>query len=242
MVVRLTANEEVALELHTKDGTTVPAHETTGYSAELLWNATAYDRMQAGLKTFAESPQCMSVFLYHQLFGHNPTTTAPHAPAARVAGAQHARAQPLTGVLSWLPCRRRLVCTCARSATSARDAVTLAVALVDDCRPVCASALCVAGGGITGGVAAAIHADPRAAGQGQDGDEHNACVAAAADDARQGAHCGAKQRGGRPPGREDRAHRPEGARVCLCCSAASCMHCVIVAAQVLLTCGSRECV
>jgi regulator of nonsense transcripts 1 len=74
--VRITAAEEIALEVHAKKGAPVPAHETSGYAAELLWNATAYDRMQAGLKTFAESPDCMSVFLYHQLLGHGPETGA----------------------------------------------------------------------------------------------------------------------------------------------------------------------
>lgn len=72
VVIRITATEELALELRTRKGGAVPSHETVGFSAELLWNSTAYDRMHAGLQTFAENQDCMSAFLYHQLLGHAP--------------------------------------------------------------------------------------------------------------------------------------------------------------------------
>ena len=78
--MRLTASEEIALELHTTKGLSVPVHETTGYAAELLWNSTAYDRMQEGLKEFAQNPDCMGPFLYHQLLGHAPEGALPRPP------------------------------------------------------------------------------------------------------------------------------------------------------------------
>jgi regulator of nonsense transcripts 1 len=109
-VMRITAMEEIALELHTRKGTSVPAHETTGFAAELLWNATAYDRMHAGLQTFAVNPNCMSQFLYHQILGHNPVTRplrlnlpttlqAPNLPApnhSQIAALEAALRQPFT--------------------------------------------------------------------------------------------------------------------------------------------------
>jgi regulator of nonsense transcripts 1 len=84
VIVRVTATEEVALEMQAKKGTAVPSDVTEGYAAELLWNSTAYDRMQAGLKMFAENPDCMSLFLYHQLLGHDPETGPLRLPQPAV--------------------------------------------------------------------------------------------------------------------------------------------------------------
>lgn len=88
VVVRITSSEEVALELHTSKHNAVPSHETNSFAAELTWNSTAYDRMHAGLKNFAENSECMSMFLYHKILGHEPelpprpppAPTAYHAP------------------------------------------------------------------------------------------------------------------------------------------------------------------
>lgn len=110
VVVRITSSEEIALELHTGKNDVVPSSETLGFAAELTWNSTAYDRMQQGLKTFAENSECMSDLLYHQILGHAPDMPrlqhrrpaafqAPNMPVpnhSQVAALEAALAQPFT--------------------------------------------------------------------------------------------------------------------------------------------------
>lgn len=110
VVVRITSSEEIALELHTGKNDVVPSTETLGFAAELTWNSTAYDRMQQGLKTFAENSECMSDLLYHQILGHAPEMPrlqhrrpaafqAPNMPVpnhSQVAALEAALAQPFT--------------------------------------------------------------------------------------------------------------------------------------------------
>lgn len=110
VVVRITSSEEIALELHTGKNDVVPSSETLGFAAELTWNSTAYDRMQLGLKTFAENSECMSDLLYHQILGHSPEMPrlqhrrppafqAPNMPVpnhSQVAALEAALAQPFT--------------------------------------------------------------------------------------------------------------------------------------------------
>jgi regulator of nonsense transcripts 1 len=80
-VLRITSSEEVALELHGSKQDGVPSSETSGFAAELTWNSTAYDRMHAALRTFAENSECMSLYLYHKILGHQPAE--PPMPLAR---------------------------------------------------------------------------------------------------------------------------------------------------------------
>ena len=84
VVLRITSSEEVALELHTGKHDAIPSHETNAFAAELTWNSTAYDRMHPGLNNFAENSECMSMFLYHKILGHEPELPPrpPPAPAA----------------------------------------------------------------------------------------------------------------------------------------------------------------
>jgi regulator of nonsense transcripts 1 len=84
VVLRITSSEELALELHASKHDTVPSHESNSFAAELTWNSTAYDRMHAGLKTFAENSECMSTFLYHKILGHEPELP-PRPPPAPTA-------------------------------------------------------------------------------------------------------------------------------------------------------------
>lgn len=73
-------NDEVTLELRKTGGDkSVPADCTHNFSAEYVWKATSYDRMQLAMKTFAVDEQSVSGFLFHKLLGHEvqvaPTKT-----------------------------------------------------------------------------------------------------------------------------------------------------------------------
>ena len=67
-VVRLTASEEVGIELRSQANVPVDAHH--GFSVDLVWKAIAYDRMQTALKTFAVDETSVSGYIYHRLLGH----------------------------------------------------------------------------------------------------------------------------------------------------------------------------
>lgn len=67
-VVRLSASEEVGIEL--KAGDDVPIDLNHGFIVELVWKSIAYDRMQTALKTFAVDETSVSGYIYHRLLGH----------------------------------------------------------------------------------------------------------------------------------------------------------------------------
>ncbi|GJN32352.1 hypothetical protein PR202_gb20855 [Eleusine coracana subsp. coracana] len=50
-VIKLTAQEEVALELRASQG--VPTELNVGFSVDFVWKSTSFDRMQGAMKTFA---------------------------------------------------------------------------------------------------------------------------------------------------------------------------------------------
>eukprot|EP01004_Peranema_trichophorum_P001106 NODE_112_length_3655_cov_37.138732_g94_i0.p1 GENE.NODE_112_length_3655_cov_37.138732_g94_i0~~NODE_112_length_3655_cov_37.138732_g94_i0.p1 ORF type:complete len:728 (-),score=118.34 NODE_112_length_3655_cov_37.138732_g94_i0:511-2694(-) len=85
-VVRLTATEEVALELRSNVG--APVDVCHGFSVDFVWKSTSFDRMQNAMKTFAIDETSVSAYLYHKLLGHtiepqNLRVTLPrhfHAP------------------------------------------------------------------------------------------------------------------------------------------------------------------
>lgn len=73
-------NDEVTLELRkTGSEKSVPTDCTHNFSAEYVWKATSYDRMQLAMKTFALDERSVSGFLFHKLLGHEvqvaPTKT-----------------------------------------------------------------------------------------------------------------------------------------------------------------------
>ncbi|KAH7589186.1 AAA domain [Nakaseomyces glabratus] len=47
-----------------------PTHLTTGFTAEFIWKATSYDRMQTALKNFAVDKKSISGYLYYKILGH----------------------------------------------------------------------------------------------------------------------------------------------------------------------------
>ncbi|CAN0842759.1 Regulator of nonsense transcripts 1 homolog [Linum grandiflorum] len=67
-VIKLTAQEEVALELRASQG--VPIDVNHGFSVDFVWKSTSFDRMQGAMKTFAVDETSVSGFIYHHLLGH----------------------------------------------------------------------------------------------------------------------------------------------------------------------------
>lgn len=72
-VVKIPNNQsdEVTLELR-KSGNdkSVPTECTTNFSADYVWKATSYDRMQFAMKTFAVDELSVSGYIFHKLLGH----------------------------------------------------------------------------------------------------------------------------------------------------------------------------
>jgi len=67
-VIKLTNNEEVALELRSNLGTPIDVNH--GFSVDFVWKSTSFDRMQAAMKTFAVDDTSLSGYLYHRFLGH----------------------------------------------------------------------------------------------------------------------------------------------------------------------------
>ncbi|CAM6082950.1 unnamed protein product [Calypogeia fissa] len=67
-VIKLTAQEEVALELRASQG--VPIDVNHNFSVDFVWKSTSFDRMQASMKTFAVDETSVSGYIYHRLLGH----------------------------------------------------------------------------------------------------------------------------------------------------------------------------
>ncbi|KAF3058101.1 Regulator of nonsense transcripts 1 like protein [Daldinia childiae] len=72
-VVKIPNNQsdEVTLELRkTGNEKSVPTECTHNFSADYVWKATSYDRMQAAMKTFAVDEMSVSGYIFHKLLGH----------------------------------------------------------------------------------------------------------------------------------------------------------------------------
>nr|PNR29132.1 hypothetical protein PHYPA_027824 [Physcomitrium patens] len=67
-VIKLTAQEEVALELRASQG--VPIDVNHNFSVDFVWKSTSFDRMQVAMKTFAVDETSVSGYIYHRLLGH----------------------------------------------------------------------------------------------------------------------------------------------------------------------------
>ncbi|KAG8877141.1 hypothetical protein FRB98_006858 [Tulasnella sp. 332] len=61
-------SDEVGLELKRNDG--VPTECTLNFTADFVWKATSFDRMQQAMKTFAVDETSVSGYIYHKLLGH----------------------------------------------------------------------------------------------------------------------------------------------------------------------------
>jgi len=64
-------SDEVTLELRkSANDKSVPTECTTSFSADYVWKATSYDRMQFAMKTFAVDELSVSGYIFHKLLGH----------------------------------------------------------------------------------------------------------------------------------------------------------------------------
>lgn len=65
------ASDDVQLELRkTGHDKSVPTECTHNFSADYVWKATSYDRMQVAMKTFAVDEMSVSGYIFHKLLGH----------------------------------------------------------------------------------------------------------------------------------------------------------------------------
>lgn len=73
-------SDEVTLELR-KSGNdkSIPTECTHNFSADYVWKATSYDRMQLAMKTFAVDEMSVSGYIFHKLLGHE-VAVAPMKP------------------------------------------------------------------------------------------------------------------------------------------------------------------
>ncbi|KAK9479226.1 P-loop containing nucleoside triphosphate hydrolase protein [Lipomyces japonicus] len=62
-------SDEVTIEL-SRNSKSVPSDCSLGFSADYVWKATSFDRMQLALKTFAINEMSVSGYIYHKLLGH----------------------------------------------------------------------------------------------------------------------------------------------------------------------------
>jgi regulator of nonsense transcripts 1 len=74
-------SDEVTLELR-KSGNDklVPTDVTTNFSADYVWKATSYDRMQFAMKTFAVDEMSVSGYIFHKLLGHEVAVAPMKTP------------------------------------------------------------------------------------------------------------------------------------------------------------------
>src|SRR5690606_13541752 len=64
-------SDEVTLELRRNaNDKSVPTECTHNFTADYVWKATSYDRMQAAMKAFALDEMSVSGYIYHRLLGN----------------------------------------------------------------------------------------------------------------------------------------------------------------------------
>lgn len=63
-------SDEVCLELRKTGNDKVPSDLSHNFSADYVWKATSYDRMQLAMKTFAVDDMSVSGYIFHVLLGH----------------------------------------------------------------------------------------------------------------------------------------------------------------------------
>ena len=67
-----TADEEIALELRSgKASSRAPTDCTSGFSVEIVWKATSFDRMYVAMRQFARDDTSVSGYLYHRILGRD---------------------------------------------------------------------------------------------------------------------------------------------------------------------------
>ncbi|KAF3928370.1 hypothetical protein ABW21_db0205604 [Orbilia brochopaga] len=77
-------SDEVTIEL--RKGTNdknVPTDCTHSFSADYVWKATSFDRMQLAMKSFAVDDMSVSGYIYHRLLGHDVAAAPLKTPLPR---------------------------------------------------------------------------------------------------------------------------------------------------------------
>ena len=70
-------SDEVTIELRSKgDHKSVPTDCTHNFTADYVWKATSFDRMQLAMKTFALDEMSVSGYIFHRLLGHEVSAGA----------------------------------------------------------------------------------------------------------------------------------------------------------------------
>lgn len=63
-ISRLPISMDDDVEIEMKTGNAVPLEKTSGYTVELVWKSTSFDRMNIAMRTFAREEKCMSMYIY----------------------------------------------------------------------------------------------------------------------------------------------------------------------------------
>nr|POF11623.1 regulator of nonsense transcripts 1 like [Quercus suber] len=64
-------SDEVTIELRSRgDHKSIPTECTHNFTADYVWKATSFDRMQHAMKTFAIDEMSVSGYIFHRLLGH----------------------------------------------------------------------------------------------------------------------------------------------------------------------------
>ncbi|KAF3909527.1 hypothetical protein AA313_de0204456 [Arthrobotrys entomopaga] len=77
-------SDEVTIELRKGAGDKgVPTDFTHPFSADYVWKATSFDRMQLAMKSFAVDEMSVSGYIYHRLLGHDVAAAPLKTPLPR---------------------------------------------------------------------------------------------------------------------------------------------------------------
>jgi len=68
-IVKITANEEICLELKNPKG--VPTDPDLRFTVEFIWKSTSFDRMRLALKIFMRDESSLSNYIFYKILGYN---------------------------------------------------------------------------------------------------------------------------------------------------------------------------
>jgi regulator of nonsense transcripts 1 len=66
-IVKITANEEICLELKSSSN---PPNESK-FTIEFVWKSTSFDRMKLALKIFLKDETSVSEYIFYKILGNN---------------------------------------------------------------------------------------------------------------------------------------------------------------------------
>jgi regulator of nonsense transcripts 1 len=68
-IVKITANEEICLELKTSSAP--PNDPDAKFTIEFVWKSTSFDRMKIALKIFLKDETSVSEYIFYKILGYN---------------------------------------------------------------------------------------------------------------------------------------------------------------------------